>query len=467
MPINTYEEFLYTLRTMLPLDETFDLIERPLLFGDHRAAIYYLSGMLKDEILQEMLSDLLRETPETMKQCPEAGDFIRKKLSYVTANLEKNPHNMAHAILSGQTVMLVEPYNEAIIIDLRTYPVRSIGEPEKEKSLRGAKDGFVETMLFNVNLIRRRVRDPRLVFQMHNIGSISRTDVCIVYMKGIAPDDQVKKLGQQIDQISRKTLTLGDQSLIEALTKKDWWNPFPRVRYTQRPDVVSAHLTEGKFAVLVDNSPTAILIPAGIFDYMSDVDDYYFPVMTGNYFRLIRMLNMLVILFLPPVFLLIADGKIRVPEELVFLIPEPGYAVPIFWQFLLLEFAIDGLKLASLNTPSSLGMSLSVIGALILGQFSIDSGWLIPQTILCMATVALASFSQPGIELGYAIKFMRMSILILSYALGLWGLAAALILDVIVMASTKTLTGNPYLSPLIPFHWKKLKRLLLRSHLPD
>lgn len=467
MSKNSYEEFLYAMRTMLPLDETFDLIERPVLIGGHRASFYYLSGMLKDDILQEMISDLLRQTPEMMEPCMEAGDFIRQKLSYVTANLEKTPQNMAHAVLSGQTLMLVEPYEDAIVIDLRTYPVRAIGEPEKEKSLRGAKDGFVETLLFNVNLIRRRVRDPRLVFQMHNVGAISKTDVCIVYMKGIAPDDQVKLVAQKIDEINRKTLTVGDQSLIEALTKKDWWNPFPRVRYTQRPDVVSAHLTEGKFAILVDNSPTAILMPAGIFDYMSDVDDYYFPVMTGNYFRLIRMLNMLVILFLPPVFLLIADGKIKVPEGLTFLIPEPGYAVPIFWQFLLLEFAIDGLKLASLNTPSSLGMSLSVIGALILGQFSIDSGWLIPQTILCMATVALASFSQPGIELGYAIKFMRMSILILSHLLGLWGLAAALILDVIVMASTRTLTGNPYLSPLIPFQWKKLKRLLLRSHLPD
>jgi stage V sporulation protein AF len=140
---------------------------------------------------------------------------------------------------------------------------------------------------------------------------------------------------------------VGDQSLVEAIGKSSWMNPFPKVRYTQRPDVVAAHLTEGKLVVLVDNSPTALLIPTCIFDFLQDTDDYYFPIATGNYFRLLRTLNMLTVIFLTPVYLLMAEGDIPTHAALKFFSRTRGYAIPLFVQFLLLEIAIDGLKLAS------------------------------------------------------------------------------------------------------------------------
>jgi stage V sporulation protein AF len=227
--------------------------------------------------------------------------------------------------------------------------------------------------------------------------------------------------------------------------------------------VVSAHIAEGKIAILTDNSPTAILIPAGIFDFLQDVDDYYFPLLTGNYFRLVRIINLLVIMFLTPVYILVSQGDINIPVNNKFFIPEEDYAVSIFWQFVLLELAIDGLKLASLNTPESLGMSLSVIGALLLGEFSISSGWFIPQTILCMAIVALASFTQPSIELGYGMKFMRILILVGAYVGGIWGASVALLISVLWIASTKTIGGTSYLYPLVPFKWSALKRLIFRT----
>ena len=219
--------------------------------------------------------------------------------------------------------------------------------------------------------------------------------------------------------------------------------------------------------LMVDNSPTAILIPTCIFDFLQDTDDYYFPAFTGNYFRLVRVLNMIAVIFLTPTYLLMAEGCIPVYSKLKFFIPDEGYAIPLFVQFILLEFAIDALKLASLNTPSSLGMSLSVIGALILGQFAVDSGWFIPQTILCMAVLALAAFTQPSIELGYAIKFMRVLILIGVAILGIWGALIAIILNCILLATTKNIVGESYLYPLIPFHWDPLKKLLFRTRKPE
>ena len=241
------------------------------------------------------------------------------------------------------------------------------------------------------------------------------------------------------------------------------FNPFPKVKYSQRPDVIAAHITEGKIAIIVDNSPTVMLLPVGVFDFFFFFYDYYFPQMTGNYFRLLRTLNFLVILFLTPIYILIIQYKEMTPEILEFFVPKENFAVPILIQFILLELAIDGLKLASLNTPSSLGMSLSVIGALILGEFSINSGWFIPQTILCMAVVALASFTQPSIELSYGIKFSRLLMIIGAGAYGLVGFAVCLAIALFVLSSTKTLSGDSYLYPLIPFRWEVLKKLLFRS----
>ena len=373
-------------------------------------------------------------------------------------------------LYAGLVPLIVEGLDKIIIIDCRSYPGRSVDEPEKEKTLRGAKDGFTESMMENVCLIRRRIRDNNLIFKVFNVGKMSKTDVSLVYMKDRADMKMIAKLEKALKSVintGKDTLSVADQSLLDrlmsALGASSTLNPFPKVRYTQRPDIVAAHLAEGKAAIIVDNSPTIMLIPVSVFEFFQDVDDYYFPLLTGNYFRLIRILNFFVILFLTPVFLLIAEHQDLAPSILKFFVPKEDFAIPIFWQFILLEIAVDGLKLASLNTPTSLGMSLSVIGALILGEFSISSGWFISQTILCMAVVALAAFTQPSIELSFAMKFCRVMMLIGAQLIGIWGVIVAAVIWLLILATTKTLSGKSYLYPLVPFNWKILKRLIFRT----
>ena len=368
---------------------------------------------------------------------------------------------------SGLTPLVVEGTDKIIIMDMREYPGRSVSEPEKEKSLRGAKDGFTENMMENISMIRRRIRDNNLIFRHNYIGSMSKTDVAISYMKDKVDKELLARLEKQLKNLDAENLTVGDQSLLERLMKSvgaySKVNPFPKVRYSQRPDIISAHIAEGKIAIIVDNSPTVMLLPVGIFDFLQDIDDYYFPQITGNYFRLLRTINFMVILFLTPIYMLIIEYEEFTPETLRFFVPEENFAVPILLQFILLEIAIDGLKLASLNTPESLGMSLSVIGALIMGEFSISSGWFIPQTILCMAVVALASFTQPSIELSYGIKYARIIMILGAGLLGIWGFLAGAAVALMFLATTKTLSGDSYLYPLIPFKWKAIKRLLFRT----
>ena len=543
MDASAFDLYIKILRKELPIGESFDLLERKLIIGGRRASMFFVDGLTDGEKTQRILAYLLAVPAASLDGVTSGQRFIETALPFLDATViepkvrqgggdeakaaasHESLQNHAAAggdtpapqagqdgpppltreqaagccnqilpkLYAGLVPLLVEGLDRIIVMDCRDYPSRSVEEPDKERTLRGAKDGFTENFMENVALIRRRIRDNNLIFKAYNVGSVSKADVAVVYLKNKADMALINKLdkclkamapagGRQEPQDSeasrqaklkkarrggREILSVADQSLLErllaALGAANRLNPFPKVRYTQRPDIIAAHLAEGKAAIIVDNSPTVMLLPVSVFEFFQDVDDYYFPKLTGNYFRLIRIINFFVILFLTPVYFLLVEYKDFTPEVLQFFVPDEDFAIPIFWQFILLEIAVDGLKLASLNTPSSLGMSLSVIGALILGEFSIDSGWFISQTILCMAVVALAAFTQPSIELSYAMKFGRILMLIGAEVFGIFGVIGAFAVYVAVMAATNTISGKSYLYPLIPFNGAALKRLLFRT----
>ncbi|MCI5688459.1 spore germination protein [Anaerovoracaceae bacterium 42-11] len=470
MSENKYPYFLEHLTGQLPLGEAFDLVERQIVIGGRAGRLYFVDGLSDSEKLQLLFNFLLAIPEERMEKMENTDQFVAELFPYINSSIETDIDTAVQFLYSGLSPIILDGFDKIIVADTRSYPQRSVEEPEKEKTLRGPKDGFTENFMSNLGLIRRRIRDNRLIFEKFTVGEKSRTDVALCYMKGSADIDLVKRIGKGLSEIVLDSVSIGDQTIVEQLItklnggKRRWrLNPFPKVRYTQRPDIISAHLTEGKIALVIDNSPTVVLIPVGIFDFIQDVDDYYFPLITGNYLRLLRIFNMLVIMLLTPIYLLIVEGDIPPPGSMDFITPKDPYALSVFWQFILLELAIDGLRLASLNTPDSLGMSLSVIGALILGEFSVESGWFIPQTILMMAVVSLASFTQPSIELSYGAKFVRMLMLIGAMLWGVPGLVCALLLGILQVAFTKTLSGHSYLYPLIPFKWSALKKLIFRT----
>ncbi len=465
MIINSdFKSTISSIQSILQINKSFDVIEKIIIIGGKKTYMYYIDGFVKDDLLQRIMTGFFKISKEEMSSLKTSKDFIEQQVPYVEVAEEKNIESLVTLVLSGQLAMLIDGYESAIMLDSRTYPARSPEEPEKEKVLRGSKDGFVETIVFNTALIRRRIRDANLIFEMHSIGDLSKTDVAIGYLKNNCDDKALSIIKKKVKELKVKSLTMSDQSLIEAISGYTI-NPFPKVRYTERPDVAAAHILDGKIILIVDNSPSAIILPTSFFDFLQDIDDYYVPVVTGNFLRIIRNFIFLATFLITPLYLLIAKNPTDIPDFLKFLIPTENYAVPLIVQFLLLELAIDGLKLASLNTPNSLGMSLSVIGGLILGEFAIKTGYFIPQSILYMAIVALGTFSQPSIEMGYSVKFMRLILLILTSLFNVVGFISGIIITIIFISTTKTITGDPYLYPLIPFNWKKLKALIFRTKL--
>lgn len=453
------------LEELLPIGKSSDLLFRDFNFGGHSAMLYYLDGFLNDVVMERMVSRLMTITHREMQGTADMQDFIRRFITYTEVDIYTDTDDVITQLLAGKSVFLIDGFTGALVLDLRDYPARNTQEPEKERVMRGSRDGFVETVIWNTALIRRRIRDPKLIVEMLNVGTRSRTDIALIYIEDLVDDEELKIVRKKINGIKVDSLTMNMESLAECLIRRRWYNPFPKVRFTERPDAAAASILEGNIIVLVDNAPAAMMLPTSILDFIQEPNDFYFPPLVGTYIRWVRNLVFLVTLVLSPLWLLAVENLDRLPPALGFLgISEPA-AVPLIIQLLLLEAAIDVLRLASVNTPNMLGNSLSIIGALLLGDFAVKSGWLVPDTILYMSFIAIASFTQPSIELGYAFKFIRILLLLLTYFFNLWGFIGGLILAVVMIASNKTVTGKGYLYPLIPFNFKALKTHIYRHRI--
>lgn len=452
---------------ILQPEKSFDLVCRNTEIAGRRCALLFVDGMIKDEVMEKMLEYFLKLAPSVWEDVADMQSFARRIIPYVEVADEDRLEAACTAILSGNLGLFIEGFSACALIDVRTYPVRGVEEPEKDKVLRGSRDGFVETVVFNTALIRRRIRDPKLVMSIQSAGESSHTDIVVCYMEDRADLELVGRIKERISHIQVQGLTMSQESLAEALISTKWHNPFPKTRYTERPDTASAALMEGRIVVLVDNSPSAMILPSGIFDFFREADDYYFPPITGTYLRITRIVIFLLTLFLTPLWLLLVEHPQWIPPWLAFIgVSEPN-GVPILAQLLVLEFAVDGLRMASTNTPSIMSNSLSIIGALLLGDFAVQSGWFVPETILYAAFTAIANYAQPSLELGFAFKFARLGLLILTGCFGLWGFLGGTVLFLIILCSTRTLSGKSYLYPLIPFNARDFKRVFVRRKLEN
>ena len=460
-----YSQNVALIDKMLNIGGSFDMLSKKLSLADGELTLYFIDGFAKDTVLQKLMMHI----SSTKKLKVGAREFMETTLPYIETDVTSDLEKMIFTVMSGGTLILGSSFgSEALLVDSRTYPARETSEPEGDRVMRGSRDGFVETLIFNTALIRRRVRNPSLSMKYFKIGRDSGSDVVLCYMSDRADLEYVNLLSKKLSAIKTESLTMGHESLKECLIKQKWYNPFPKIRTTERPDAAVAQLLEGSVLIIVDNSPQVMVLPSTIFDFMQESNDYYFPPLTGTYIRLVRYVVFFLTLVLTPTWLLLLEHPDFIPEWLKFIIPQDSGRLPILAQLLLVEFIIDALRLASLNTPNMLNNSLSVVGGLILGDFAVSIGWLIPEVILYMAFAAIANFTQRSYELGYAIKFMRILLLVLTSLFGIWGYSTGFVLIIVLVATNSTVNGKRnYLYPLIPFKPKALKTLLFRTKKKD
>ena len=408
------DENIETAKEILPIGTSFDMITRDLFLGETRGYWIGINGFCRTEILQQIFSDL--QNPLYMKDsCIEdIRHYMNAKIGYAQVSLTEDWDEIVKNILSGPSVLLIDGFDQAIIMDVRTYPARGIDEPDTEKVTRGSRDGFVETMLFNTNLIRRRIRSPRLTFEVKSVGTESKTDVAIAYVKGSVNEELLDTLRKKLDSLEVTSLTMGTKSLEELLVHKRWYNPLPSLHSTERPDVACSYLMEGYILLVVDNSPETLILPCTIFQFTQSPEDYYKSPVVGNYFRLVRFGCIFISLLLMPLFLLITAYYPELSDKWKLLTSGRIPPINLIFYVLIVEFGLDLFKNSASLSSSRFSGSLSIVGGLIIGDIAVSLNWATVEVLFYASITLLTSVALSSMEFGDAIRVYRIFIILMT-----------------------------------------------------
>lgn len=462
MVSDSLKENIATLKQLLPIDTSFDLIYRNLYLGQTPAYWLGINGFCRTEILQQIFSDLQYPLYTKDGQIDDIVQYVNSKLGYAQVSFSTCWEDILRNVLSGPSVLFIEGFAQAVLIDVRTYPTRSIAEPDIEKSTRGARDGFVETMLFNTNLIRRRIRSRHLTFTVHNVGTESKTDVTLAYLNNCVNKDLLKKITDSLHNLNATSLTMGSISLEELLVKKNWCHPLPSIQLTERPDVACSYLMEGHIIIIVDNSPSVLILPGTIFQFIQSPEDYYKSPLIGSYFRLVRLACIPVNLLLMPLFLLITAYFPETSARWQLISTQEMTPARIIFYVFAVEFLLDLFKYSTSVNSNRFSGALSIIGGLIIGDIAVSLQWASTEVLFYAAITLLASLSISSMEFADALRVYRIFMVLATGLGGVYGFAISLGLTLLSMATTPTFGGMSYFWPLFPFNWKALKRLLFR-----
>ena len=367
-------------------------------------------------------------------------------------------------LLSGLITIFIDGVDQTFVIDIRHSPGRSPEEPDTERVVRGARDGFTENIVDSVALMRRRIRDVRLRNEMLKVGERSKTDVCLSYIKDIADDDLVKLTREKINAIEIDGITMADKTVEEFIVEKKG-NPFPMVRYTERPDVAAHHLLEGRVIVTVDTSPSVIILPTTYFDHLEHAEEYRQTPAVGTFIRWIRLSAVFASLFLLPIWFLFAIEPSLLPDQLSFIGLKEEGSIPIIVQIILGIIGVEFLRMAAIHTPTALATALGLIAAVLIGQIAVDVGLFSPEVILYVAISTIGSYVTPSYELSVANKFINIFLLLLTALFGVSGFMIGTTISIFFLANFKSIR-TPYLWPFLPFNAKALLYVLIRIPVP-
>ena len=458
-----YDENIEFLKRELGIAKSFDVVLREFRIAGKRAAIVFLNGMVNDVVMTEVMETFFEADRGDL-----AGRTLERLLEGQIAHLQVEPvENFDEAIfniLSGPVALFVDGVDKAVIIDARSYPARAPKEPDTERVVRGSRDGFTETLVVNTGLIRRRIRDPQMRTEILQVGTRSKTNVCLCYIADIANPDLVNKIRYRLEDIKVDGIPMAEKSVEEFLTTNNW-NPYPQVRYTERPDVAAIHLLEGHILVIVDTSPSVIILPVTLFHHVQHAEEYRNNAFIGTWLRWVRFAAVVASVFLLPLWLLVSIQPELLPPALQFIGPKKVGNIPLALQFIIAEIGVDMIRLSSIHTPTPLATSLGLIAAVLIGQVAIAVGLFTPEAILYLAFAAVGMFATPSYELSLANRVVRLALLIM---VGLFGLPGFIIgtLGVLALLLTTRPFGVPYLWPLIPLNWAALKTIIIRSPVP-
>ena len=458
------EDNIRLFKEILPINKSFDIITRELSLGSTPCYFMGMNGMCDLQTIFFLFAEIEKKAfPAHSNDNPsDLPQIIKDQFLYAQITFSSSPDEMIQNLLSGPCLLLIDGYQQALIIDTRKYPTRNTEEPDTEKVIQGAKDGFTETLLTNCNLIRRRLRHPGLTFSLQKIGTLSQTDIAIAYLEEHCDKKILNQIKRKLQSLNTSALTMGIHSLKELLIPKNFFHPMPSAFITSRPDVACSYLAEGYILLLADTSPFALILPCNIFQFTQSPEDYYKSPLLGTYTRIVRLLCLLISLLLMPLFLLFCLNPELLPSALQTLIPENNHPTAIFIYILFVELGLDLFKYASAHSANAFSGSFAIVGGLLLGDMAVKLNWANEEVIFYGAATLLASLGISNIELSDAIKMYRLLLILMTGFLSKAGFFIGVIIIFISLLTTPVFGHRGYFWPLLPFHWKSLRTLLFR-----
>lgn len=454
------DDVLTRLENEIGYKTSFDVVVREMTFGEHRTVMLCLNGLVKDTLLTEVLKRLTFLQPEDLS-AHALHSFLDLYVPAAQVSKVDDWNKMLSGVLAGGTALFIDEETSVIMIDAKAFPARNPEEPSLEKVVRGSRDGFVETLMVNISLVRRRVRDPQLRYELLQIGERTKTDVCIAYIDDLVDKELLKSIKDKIAMVKIDGLPLADKQLEEATANRGW-NPFPLVRYSERPDTVSSHLLEGSVVVFVDTSPSVMILPTTYTDLIQHAEENRQTPFIGTYLRWVRFIGIFASLFMLPLWLLFVIHPELKPPALEFLGPNKMGKLPLIVQFLLAEIGVDLLRMASVHTPTSIATAMSLVAAILIGDIAVKTGIFVNEVILYMAVAAIGMFATPSYELGLANRIVRLVLIIAVAAFSVPGFVIATTVILLMLVMERSF-NRPYMWPIIPFDMKALWGLIVRQ----
>ncbi len=452
------------------LGQNVDFVQRQFPLGSEQplqAVLFYMDGMINPEILdRDIMRPLLTPRPKEttglalLKLLQSGGLVSRAEMAQYN-----NFHDATNLILTGDVVLFVDDCPQAFIISCKGYQMRNIPEPVVENSVRGPREAFIETLSINISLLRKRLVTPNLMVENMKIGKISSTDVCIVYLKGIASEDLVKEVRHRLNRIDIDVIL--ESGYIEQLILDSPYSPFPQMLVTERPDKVVGNLAEGRVAILTDNTPLALIVPGQFVSLLQASEDYYYKFYFPTLLRWLRYTAFLVALVLPSLYVAITNfHQEMIPTTLLISIAaaRQGVPFPAYLEAMIMEVAFETLREAGIRLPAPVGQAISIVGALIIGQAAVQANIVSPLMVIVVAFTGIATFTLPQYTLGISVRILRFPLMLSAAFLGLFGVIVGLLAILLHLCSLRSF-GVPYLSPLAPFNLQGLKdSLVLAPH---
>lgn len=449
-----------------------DLITRNFTLGRSNvipAAIFYFDNLtdpsnIDSDILQPLLNDSYSSGLKTGFEVVKAirlGNLITR----AQINLSENIKELIDGLVSGDVLLLIDGLNEIYMISTEGHNYRPVSEAEVETVVRGPRDAFIEVLSINIGLIRKRIHSPNLTFESTKVGKITGTKVCIGYIKGICSPELIDEVRLRISKIDTDAV-LSD-SYIEEFINDRPFSIFPQMRNTERPDVASAALLEGRLVIVVDNTPIVLIVPGEFFSLIQSAEDYYNRYAFSSLVRLLRYFALIIALILPAFYIAIVNfHQELIPTKLLVSIisSRSGVPLPNFAEAFLMEAAFEILREAGVRLPRPVGQAVSIVGALVIGQAAVQASVVSPLMVIIVALTAIATFSIPQYNISLPIRITRFLLMILSSIIGLYGLMLGLSFLLVHLCSIRSF-GTPYLTPLAPFKANDLKDTFIRMPL--